>query len=115
MCALVTGVQTCALPICSGQLAHRMRVACVRMHGGEKAGLRFHPGDPGAEGRTTVERKARLGRAAAVGEQRDVGDGVTLTGDERSEASRGGKECQYVWISVVAEYLKKQKPPHNTE
>src|SRR6185312_9948911 len=66
----------------SGQLACRMRVARVRMHGGEKARLCLHSGDPGADGGIFVEREARLGRAAAVGEQRDVGDGVTLAGDE---------------------------------
>src|SRR3546814_15248021 len=95
-CALVTGVQTCALPICRkpgyGERA-QMMVAQLRL---ESAGQWF-------VGQQRVEINRRLGHAdaLALGRNRAVQKGQRLAivepvdfGHEaRSEERRVGKEC----------------------
>ena len=67
----------------SGQLAGRMRVDRIRIHLGEKAGLRLDAIDPRGDVREIIERQVRLVRAARIREQRDVGDRVRIARDER--------------------------------
>src|SRR3546814_4977077 len=70
-CALVTGVQTCALPI-SGRLGHAGR-------GRRRAGPR-----PACDGTAATD----AGRPRPTGDRRGI-----LPGRQRSEERRVGKEC----------------------
>src|SRR3546814_21162476 len=87
-CALVTGVQTCALPIfvrAADQPARLLHVLPGLLRGqGLADGL---PGE-------VVE--VRLQHVLGCGDQRQIG-----------RASCRERVCQYVWISVVAVSLKK--------
>src|SRR5258708_17696752 len=81
---LVTGVQTCALPI-SGAAGRRGRV----LRGGGRPVRPGLPGQPAAD-----RRGATGGRAGTAGRQRgDPGRGD----DRRSEERRVGKECRSRW------------------
>src|SRR3546814_3750943 len=75
-CALVTGVQTCALPIFPGN---------------EEPGL-FHPDLPAVQAQHS-QRKAQA-RAPSRGDENLLRKAMEIPGDgERSEERRVGKEC----------------------
>src|SRR3546814_16049227 len=94
-CALVTGVQTCALPI------------YVEQHG--------RPRTAPVAGEIDIER---IELQAEIGGQRAQQRGIAVfpRAARRSEERRVGKECdQYVWISVVAvSIIKKRTEEKNT-
>src|SRR3546814_16895394 len=102
MCALVTGVQTCALPIYA-------RVE--RQH----AELAEHEGDRSLGAHVAAELAERMadigdGAHAVVGEAvHDHGDAAGGVALEIGSASCRERVCQYVKISVVAVSLKKKK------
>src|SRR3546814_18246418 len=104
-CALVTGVQTCALPI-SASSTTRWRTACWRR--GAQPPRNFEP-------RSTARTKDRAGEMdfAFTAEQEQFRAGVrrfipeTLT-PEIGRASCRERGCQYVKISVAAATLKKK-------
>src|SRR3546814_5216326 len=83
-CALVTGVQTCALPIC----ADGMRAANVLYELGEK-GIQDYV--------TAVDDQGAAAEVAAKKMDNLAGDVEKLTGSletmARSEERSGGKEC----------------------
>src|SRR3546814_13820951 len=99
-CALVTGVQTCALPICLPHVDRRLveiarALACdpdVLLLDEPAAGL----------SRADKDRLARLLRLIA-----DAGISVVVV--EIGRASCRERVCQYVSMSVVAGSLKKKK------
>src|SRR3546814_14392845 len=83
-CALVTGVQTCALPICRQ----------VRARGDQADGLEFFkPGVDDDRGRCGLRGKGPNG----VSRQNKIG-----------RASCRERVCQYVLMSVVAVSFKKE-------
>src|SRR3546814_21128591 len=105
-CALVTGVQTCALPI--SKLAKGRNIIAVAS-------------GKGGEGKTIVmvEQNAKKGLEFA-----DIGyvlvSGETALagrGDELQIGRASGRErgCQYVWVSGVAVSLKKQNITKQSE
>src|SRR3546814_12844521 len=112
-CALVTGVQTCALPILIGAQLRRnrpdrvadrgIRFEEVGIEAARAAGIVIikHP-DIDAE---TVRQ--RLGIATV-----EIDLGATLA--ELGRASCRERVCQYVSISVVAESLNKKNITHST-
>src|SRR3546814_16298272 len=85
-CALVTGVQTCALPICFTNPAGRPKIE----HGRQRL-----------PDKTAQQRKVRSGRIAGAVAQNEPGPGYEngrprrcpLPAVERSEERRGGKTC----------------------
>src|SRR3546814_18364953 len=87
-CALVTGVQTCALPI------SRLDPCVDEPHVDARADL-------GREGQLNLGRRD----AGAFGAERPLG----ALDDQIGRASCRESVCQYVSISVVAVTLKKQQ------
>src|SRR3546814_3993692 len=82
-CALVTGVQTCALPICAGDFT-----------ADSGTDLNNYILPTSATGAGTIDPAALT--AAIVGDPTKTYDGTTaatLTGANRSEERRVGKEC----------------------
>src|SRR2546430_5446244 len=79
----VTGVQTCALPICGLPDQRRARIAAVVLLGRRPPG----PGDPGRVSAQPVLQPAQPG--GALPDDR--------AGDLRSEERRVGKECRSRW------------------
>src|SRR3546814_3861345 len=69
-CALVTGVQTCALPILPGQLSHVRGASVV----GEATGATAHRHDRSESHRSPgSERRVHIAQAVARSEERRVG------------------------------------------
>src|SRR3546814_17150492 len=89
-CALVTGVQTCALPICAAEIG----AGDVDGHG--------------RGGRTGFDRRPRPARIALR-----TGVGDILRHRQLGRASCRGRVCQYVEISVDAVPLKNDSPRAN--
>src|SRR3546814_8940801 len=83
ICALVTGVQTCALPICDRP--GRVRRGCPRRR------------DPGADARRPVGQDPHPGRDA----------------ERRSEERRVGKECVSTCRSRCLPYHSKKNSQNN--
>src|SRR3546814_16865933 len=113
-CALVTGVQTCALPICSGQPreaeGHKQLRKCLRgWSGHQRLWVLCGRNGPGNDvscrqvSRLTSRLHARLTRHSR---KPPSCQGV---GQQIGRASCRERVCQYVSISVVAVPLKKKK------
>src|SRR5207245_5828361 len=84
--ATVTGVQTCALPICLDELVSR--------HAGlERIGLEVG----GNQGEGVVVRRAGGRAGAEIMRQTHQ----ALAAGIRSEERRVGKECRYRWLCIV--------------
>src|SRR3546814_16399414 len=92
-CALVTGVQTCALPICIARRSHRM-AASAAPHG-------RHP-DPCCRNNPRRCRCFRRSRPSASGN-------TPLPPPTRSEERRVGKECVSTCRSRWSPYHEKKK------
>src|SRR3546814_10267794 len=75
-CALVTGVQTCALPISD--------------FGNQRAG---GIADPRAQGIDAAGTKITLGAENVLADLGPVAFGIGLAAEQRSEERRVGKEC----------------------
>src|SRR3546814_8540020 len=94
-CALVTGVQTCALPIV--QVLHCVPAAALRCAGGGQGRLRSLSAEPSQGGPATQAKGDHI-MAITLGTFTKLDDGV-FTG--RSEERRVGKECvstrRYRW------------------
>src|SRR3546814_11785866 len=107
-CALVTGVQTCALPICDP--------------GGEGVGIRPRPGavlgGEGVGGDGGLDLRDRLGgsRTAQLGQDLRCGAEPVAVWCPLAlgRASCRERVGQYVSISVVAVSLKQKIPDNNT-
>src|SRR3546814_12107014 len=106
-CALVTGVQTCALPIwrragglirCRGLRRPRRQFAQqLRQYADALADFR------GADAAEAEAEAGRVDRREAEALQRRDGDPAPI-----GRAARREKVCKYVYISVVAGSLPKQ-------
>src|SRR3546814_12135583 len=120
-CALVTGVQTCALPICvaAGEAADALGVVAPHPHaGGEPAGEAEEPAVlvRGRRARLTRDRTADLRGAAGAGRDRGLeqvghlgsdlrrAEDVTAIDIMRSEERRVGKACVSTCRSRWAAY-----------
>src|SRR5258708_10313067 len=79
---LVTGVQTCALPIFGDQTRSNEMRACLETVGGEYQGAVFDFADP---------------LQCGVVRNRFAPDGSLWVGQTRSEERRVGKECRSRW------------------
>src|SRR3546814_18692607 len=111
-CALVTGVQTCALPICrrdGGKLLVEIATDRYRRDRG------LHCPPPAVRKRTDVSRPAgyRLVRRSAAPCPTCSHAGVRVapvsrTRSQIGRASGGERGCPYVWISGGAASLKKK-------
>src|SRR3546814_15822286 len=102
-CALVTGVQTCALPICRD-------IANVVSADLERSGL-FKPIDPRAFIQTaaSLQTQPRFADWRVINAQALVNGSVELQPDEIGRATCRVRVCQYVAISGGARSLKKQQ------
>src|SRR3546814_5236536 len=102
-CALVTGVQTCALPICP---AFRSPLASVAGTRGRRVGFRA------AAAALFVLALGvgpmALGQSSPIEPGTAEPGGTTLPGGEIGRASGRGGVCQYVYVSVVAYTFKKR-------
>src|SRR3546814_17872160 len=83
-CALVTGVQTCALPICvaAGEAADALGVVAPHPHaGGEPAGEAEEPAVlvRGRRARLDRDRTADLRGAAGAGDRKSVVSGKSVS------------------------------------
>src|SRR3546814_12273514 len=102
-CALVTGVQTCALPI--------SHLAIVLLGGGEA----FYQGErmPGAQaleraGLQPVSLSYKEGLALNNGTAQILATGVLALPKQIGRAACRERVCQYVYTAVAAVYLKKK-------
>src|SRR3546814_12446451 len=103
ICALVTGVQTCALPICRARCRAKHAAQLVQDYGldacphhiADRAAFRH----AAAEGKTAMEIEPS-------GKEAD---------EEIGRAACRERVCQYVSISGVAVSLKKKKDKRNTK
>src|SRR3546814_16249363 len=91
-CALVTGVQTCALPICARHITRKLDVADA-----EAVAALAQEGFDWAPSVVLVFANARILRLI---------DG--LRPEQIGRASRRGRVCPYVYISVVAGHCKQK-------
>src|SRR3546814_13424158 len=115
-CALVTGVQTCALPIfdrqrnlerrlgASGEVAIEILLVhedvAARLQLGEDAEVEVDPV------RASARSGDEAGREARFGPRRDH---LLQIGGEIGRASGRARACQVVWIAGVGGSLKKKK------
>src|SRR3546814_1595843 len=89
-CALVTGVQTCALPICPLRLARREREQRRRGVGGGEDRVAQPLRLPGLEG---DEFGARHRRRRSEDVEAERNEGNLVAARRRSEERRVGNEC----------------------
>src|SRR3546814_12664623 len=112
-CALVTGVQTCALPILSRPCSALGRATSWRGRGQDERWSVPGPGGSGRDGRQL------LGVLRGVLEVVDlvvaqVLEDPVLRGQHRSEERRVGKECVSTCRSRGAPYHEKKKKKTST-
>src|SRR3546814_18621639 len=101
MCALVTGVQTCALLIC---LARQARRQLLRAHAVEED-VRADHAAPGVRQHAADLETAVV--AAALGDD-EFDHGLPTGRREIARASCRGRGCPYVSISVAAVQFTKK-------
>src|SRR3546814_12002301 len=104
ICALVTGVQTCALPI-SRELEREAPPADLRPY--QDRFLQLNPPPASPEPGEVLGLDGERGRAADA--RRTLENGGLDAPAQIGRASCRGRVCQYVLISVVAVSLKKKK------
>src|SRR3546814_21002054 len=130
MCALVAGFQTCALPICAARVVRRAEEQLQGPYRGDAlvpsehgagrgaaldGGAHGGPGIGGGVGGVGAAGPGHAGGEEAgagveVGQVLGVDVGAVLVPAlEIGRASCRERVCQYVSISVVAVFLKKQK------
>src|SRR3546814_11292762 len=100
MCSLLTGVQTCALPIfpvASADVAQAVGIADLHGH------RQFVLAQRGIGQRAAEVVQRREANTAAATEQQRVVLCVGISAGDRSEERRGGKECgstcRYRWTA----------------
>src|SRR3546814_11601897 len=103
-CALVTGVQTCALPIWSavGEVCFNTAIT----------GYQEILTDPSYAGQIITFTFPHIGNVGTNSEDLETithaARGCVLRADKIGSASCRERVCQYVWISLVADSLKKK-------
>src|SRR3546814_11041311 len=101
-CALVTGVQTCALPICGGDVAWQLHQPRRRM-------ARERADEFLRKGRDRHRNAAWMGSIPAEDRNLDRRSGAGSHPGRRSEERRVGKECVSTCRSRWSPYHEKKK------
>src|SRR3546814_17001294 len=113
MCALVTGVQTCALPISLQQLRQVERFLLHVLRFAAERGLNMCQGFDPSAGKTSQD--LQIHPAERIKQARVVGIVGQASPGGRSEERRVGKECVSTCRSRWSPYhLKKKKYRHYT-
>src|SRR3546814_10924487 len=105
MCALVTGVQTCALPIFS---------AAANRFGGSCMSTVLVTGAFGNVGRSVVRHLLEAGHHVVAADL-ETPRAAAMAAGQIGRASCRERGCQYVSISVVAVSLKQQNKNYNNQ
>src|SRR3546814_13734756 len=110
MCALVTGVQTCALPIWLLAIELTISLSFEAVNGGPRAGLSpVHPNPAAGPRRRNGARSAPRPTAAAGLRPRRVRAGRRRQGLWRSEERRVGQGCFRTFSSRCSSYSLHKK------